>query len=257
MDVNVKLIPLYFGLKAKCSNQALKDASREEILKSPIIKIPMKEFALAVDKVNAKYNTVVDAKKLYKLGRAVLICELGNIFAEYPRLHRKQVIRLFEAHACIKKDADISGAAITRPHLIDLVDLLETYTGRKLSDNSSTPLAYLERACEKGEVITILDIADFICAKEGRKIGRILSRIARPRISRETVKNYIADCCEKNVEDIDEEAPITTLSPVIGSCGKNDYYVVVMWCESEFNKTVDNSFVETRTIGDLIGFLAR
>ncbi len=257
MDVNVKLIPLYFGLKAKYSSKALKNAGREEILKSQIYKIPMKDFVLAVEKVNAKYNTSVDAKKLYKLGRAVLICELGNIFAEYPRLHRKQVIRLFETQAHAGKDADISGTAITRPHLIDLVDLLETYTGRKLSDNSSTPLAYLERACEKGEVITIMDIADFICAKEGRKIGKILSRIARPRISRETVKSYIADCCEINVEDVNEEALITTLSPAIGNCGKNDYYVVIMWCESEFNKTVANPFVESRTIGELIDFLAQ
>lgn len=257
MDVNVKLIPLYFGLKAKYSNKALENASREEILKSPIIMMPKKDFILAVQKVNDKYQTSVDPKKLYKLGRAVLICELGNIFAEYPRLHRKQVIRLFETHACISKDTTISGGAITRPYLIDLVDLLESYTGRKLSDNSLAPLAYLERACEKGEVITIMDIADFICAKEGRKIGKILSRIARPRISRETVKSYIADCCEKSTEEIDEEAPITTLVPIIGICGKNDYYVVVMWCEGEFNKIVSNDFVETRTIGDLITFLAQ
>lgn len=257
MEVNVKLIPLYFGLKAKYSSKAFENASREVILKSPIIKMPKKEFFLAVQRVNDKYKTNVDAKNLYKLGRAILFCELGKIFAEYPCLHRKQVIRLFETHACIKKNADISGAAITRPHLIDLVDLLETYTGRRLSDNSSTPLAYLERACEKGEVITIMDIADFICAKEGCKIGKILSRIARPRISRETVKSYIADCCEINVEEVDEDAPITSLTPAIGGGGARNYYQIVMWCESKFNKIVQNEFVETKTIGDLINFFAQ
>lgn len=249
--INKELIVAYFGLKAKRNNAALTNLSREEIFASSLDKLPKKALYQAVKAVNTRHGIIIDAKSLYNIRQSILISEIGTIFEEYPRLHKKQIIRIFENLASAKKGTSVSSAAIPAPLTVDIIDWLSDYTQRELK------YANIERAIDDGEKITVEDIADFFSEREGRKIAEVLSRISRPCISRETVKSFIADCCGKKAEEIKEDEPITTLSPSVGSCGNKDYYLVVFWTEGEFRKTVNNKFVESRTIGELITFLAQ
>lgn len=250
-SINKGLVVAYFGLKTKHNNQELKNLTREEILQLTVDKLPKKLFCNAVKAVNEKYGIKINAEHFYKLAPAILISEIGDVFEEYPRLHKRQIIRLFEKTASAKKETLVSSKAIPAPLTIDLIDWISNHTMRELK------YANLERAMDDGEKITVGDIADFFSEREGRKIAKILARISRPKISRETVKSYIADSCGKAAEEIDEEAPITGLRPSVGSCGNYDCYVVLSWTEGEFNKTVPNAFTESRTIGELIDFLAQ
>ena len=126
-----------------------------------------------------------NAKKLLAIAPAILTTELDETIAEFPRLHKKQVIRLFENAANVKKSDSISGGRIFRPTLISLIERLEAYTGRKmLKENSLAPLRYLEGANEnrkkiikssKNKEITIEDIADFFSEREDRKIEHLIA----------------------------------------------------------------------------------
>lgn len=249
--INKELVVAYFGLKAKRNNASLTNFSRKEIFAKSLDVLPQKAIFQAVEAINAKYGTKFNAKSLYNIRKGVLISEIGSIFEEYPRLHKRQIIRLFENMASAKKDTLVSSTAVPAPLTVDLIDWLSDYTHRELR------YASIERAIDDGEAITVNDLADFFSERKGRKIAEILARISRPGISRETVKSFIADSCGKKAEDIDENELITTLAPSLGSCGKDDYYVVILWAEDEFNKTVSNHFAEHKTIGELITLLAQ
>lgn len=249
--INKELIVAYFGLKAKHNKKDLVNLSREQIFAQSLNALPQKAFSQAVKAVNAKHGININAKALYAIRNAILISEIGDIFNEYPRLHKKQVIRLFERMSSAKKESRISTTAIPATLTVDIIDWFSDYTQRELR------YASIERAIDDGEQITVNDLADFFSEREGRKIAEILSRISRPSISRETIKSFIADSCGKKAEEINEELPITTLAPSIGSCGGKDYYLVVYWAEGEFNKTVKNSFVESKTIRELITLFAQ
>ena len=70
--------------------------------------------------------------------------------------------------------------------------------------------------------------------------------------SREVVRKFIMKCC--GLKSLDENQPITSLEPDV-PCGNKPYYTVVAWAEGKFNKRVENAFVESKTIGELIDFL--
>lgn len=224
--------------------------TNEEIARKTIDIIPAKKFFAEVNKINAANQYNVDASALYKIGKGILISELDDIFKEYPRLHKKQVIRLFEKMAAAKKETDVASNNIMATMLVDLIETLSSYTQKELD------YAYIQRAVNSGSVITVEDIADFFSARDGRKIAQILAKISRPQLSRETVKSFIADSCGLKADELDEEKTITSLTPATRA-GEDDYFVVVFWAEAEFNKVVNNNFVKNKTIGDLINYLAQ
>ena len=144
----------------------------KEVENKTISVIKKKEFVEAVEPLLGKENT----QKLYALRRAILISELADTIKEFPRLHKKQTLRLFENVACVKKEDNISGGRIMRETLIDLVETLEAYTGSKITQDCDAPLRYLEEFCDEDEVVTIEDIADYFSERQDRKISKIIAR---------------------------------------------------------------------------------
>ena len=77
--------------------------------------------------------------------------------------------------------------------------------------------------------------------------------VRKRKATRARVKKFIMGSC--GVKTLDESLPITTLRPdVIG--GEKPYYTVVSWVESKFGKRLDNEFVESKTIGELINAMS-
>ena len=62
-----------------------------------------------------------NAKKLLDIAPAILESELDKTIAEFPRLHKKQVIRLFENVANIKKTGEgkfVVADPLVAPHVV-------------------------------------------------------------------------------------------------------------------------------------------
>ena len=224
-----------------------------------LAKVKKSTIKSIVDRVNKQYGTNADGKKIAKLASCFLIEEMPEVIKEYPHLHKRQVIRLFEQQCLTKKVARIASTAITRPYLIDLVELLEDYTGYKMTDDSDAPLAYLDQKCG---TLDIEDIGDFFSGRENARIRQIIKTMelvkpiepkAEGNAYRNDVKAYLEACCGTK---IDEKAPIRSMKPCNLSVGDGSYYVVVLWAEGKFNKVVPNDFVESKTIGELIDILA-
>lgn len=236
----------------------------KEIENKTISVIKKKEFVEAVEPLLGKEDTL----KLYALRRAILISELADTIKEFPRLHKKQTLRLFEKTACVKKEDSISGGRIMRETLIDLVETLEAYTGSKITQDCDAPLRYLEDFCDEDEVVTIEDIADYFSERQDRKISKIIARSNPSFIetwkkkqeqqnSRKRVKEYLAESCGVKLEEIRETDKVIILHPCESSVGKDDYYIIIYWMEDAFNKMLPKNFdCNQRTIGELIDFFA-
>ncbi len=237
----------------------------KEVENKTISVIKKKEFVEAVEPMLGKENT----QKLYALRRAILISELADTIKDFPRLHKKQTLRLFEKTACVKKEDSISGGRILRGTLIDLVEKLEAYTGSKITQDCDAPLRYLEDFCDEGEEVTIEDIADYFSERQDRKISKIIARSTPSFIetwnkkkamqySRTAVKKYLADSCGIKLEDIKETDKVIILHPTETACGKDDYYVIIFWMEDRFKKILPKNFdCNQRTVGELIDFFAK
>lgn len=224
-----------------------------------LAKVKKSTIKSIVDEVNKKYGTNANGKKIAKLAPCFLIEEMAEVINEYPHLHKRQVIRFFEQQCLTTKVARIASTAITRPYLIDLVELLEDYTGYKMTDDSDAPLLYLDQKCG---TLDVEDIGDFFSGREGARIRQIIKAMGKVKpiesetednAHRDDVKAYLELCCGKK---LDEKALIRSMKPYNLSVGDGSYYVVVLWAEGKFNKIVPNEFVETKTISELIDILA-
>ena len=209
-----------------------------------------------------------NAKKLLAIAPAILTTELDETIAEFPRLHKKQVIRLFENAANVKKSDSISGGRIFRPTLISLIESLEAYTGRKMLEDSLAPLRYLEEVNEqnvskpfKVRDIKIEDIADFFSERINRRIERLIAKSNMPQskereIDRtpEGINIYLKGCCKNT---FDKETKICDLVPQDVPAGQESYYIVLFWMEQQYDKMLPKSFnFREKTVADLISFFA-
>jgi len=227
--------------------------------------LPKSVIKKLVDEANKELGTYADGKKIAKLANCFLIGEMNDVVEEFPHMHKRQVIRLFEQQALSKKSARLSSSAISRPYLIDLVEMLEDYTGLKITDDSDAPLEYLDQKCGS---LDVEDIGDFFSGREDARIKNIIDVMSGIKAvgpsannkyqegeSRQTVKAFIASCCGVDESDLNEKAPIKTLKADV-DCGARPHYMVVFWAEGRFNKMIPNEFIESKTVGDLIDALA-
>lgn len=194
------------------------------------------------------------AELIYALGQGILIDELETTIKEFPVLHKKQVLRLFEKTAYVTKKDWISGGRIFRETLLDIVYALEDYTGRRIAKDADAPLAYLEYACKKDEKILIEDIADYFSERRDRKISKLIARDSQPEVEQVPVSEFIASNC--GVDELDQNAPISSLGPVIGGEKIGDCYVVLYWLQVQYNKEIPPKFVKSKTVGELIEYLS-
>lgn len=210
-----------------------------------------------------------NAKKLLDIAPAILESELDKTIAEFPRLHKSQVIRLFENVANVKKSDSISGGRIFRPTLISLIESLEAYTGRKMLEDSLAPLRYLEEANEnrkkiikssKNKEITIEDIADFFSEREDRKIEHLIALSATQMAIKEkdhsvhAVEQFLQGCCKQQLK---KDTKVCDLVPQDVPAGQESYYIVLFWMEQQYDKMLPKSFnFREKTVADLISFFA-
>ena len=191
-----------------------------------------------------------NATKFLGIAPAILESELDKTIAEFPRLHKSQVIRLFENVANVKKSDSISGGRIFRPTLISLIESLEAYTGRKMLEKSSpdkpyAPLHYLEVANEqsiakpfKVRDITIEDIADFFSERINRRIEHLIAKSNMPQAkekdrSADAIQLFLQGCCKQPLKN---DTKICDLVPQDVPAGQESYYIVLFWMEQQYDK---------------------
>lgn len=240
--------------------QNISDENIDNFVLSVLTKTSIKKL---IGEISGELGLDIDPKRFVKAADIITFGEVERAVNEFPHLHKSQVLRLFD-NALVKKTVKLDSSGITRPHLIDLVELLEDYTGLRITDDTDAPLAYLDKKCN---TLSIEDIGDFFSERKDSKIRQILSameqaKASMPQLTPETsailrqgVKRYLAYCCNIEEEQLQEDQPIRTLHSGMDTDEKA-YYNVVFWMETKFNKVVPNDFVETKTIGELIDFLA-
>jgi len=251
-----KIVSLFENEAQKVKPSCSHTESLSVLKKSTIIRL--------VDEVNAQYGTHADGNKIAKMAVCFTLHEVADVIVEFPHMHKRQVIRLFERLGLVNKTAKMDSSAITRPLLIDLVEMLEEYTGMKITDDSDAPLAYLDQKCD---TLDIEDIGDFFSGRKNSRIKSIIDNVqnVKPLLdnktvkksfnSRKKVKEFIAGCCGIKPDELDENAPISSLKPDV-ECGGRPHYLVVYWAEGRFNKLIPNEFVEEKSIGELISAFA-
>ena len=139
------------------------------------------------------------AGKIANLSGGITLSELEGTIANFPQLTKEQVLRFFDTEAMASGNVLIDSGAITRPHLITLVEILEDYTGLKICDDSDAPLRYIDEKCN---TIKIKDVAEFFANMPSRIAAIQAARGEHPSESERTfdfhrtwIKSYLADCC--------------------------------------------------------------
>ena len=125
---------------------------------------------------NIAYKSFNVIKAAFTTDRYITYGQLLEAAKKHPKISKSEVLRLFHREALVGPEATIDSQAIFRTHLISLIDGLENWTGRIMTDatNPMGPLEYLE-----GYTISINDIADFFSLEEGQgKIAHILKNKA-------------------------------------------------------------------------------
>lgn len=164
-------------IQAVRQNNVCPTLSDKELKSKPLSILPKTPLRKTLVSIKNKYGYVANLRVLDKIAPLVSIGDLSAVMNEPDPLTKEVVLNFFKRVSCCRAGSCISGQDITRPHLISLVEQLEHCTGLQLTDQSNAPLAYIENACESGEIITVADIAEFFTQSDG-KIREILARAA-------------------------------------------------------------------------------
>ena len=125
---------------------------------------------------NIAYKSFNAVKSAFTTDRCITYGQILEAAKKHPKISKSEVIRLFHRETLVDPKVTIDGQAIFRTHLISLIESLESWTGRIMTDATHPmgPLEYLE-----GYTISINDIADFFSSEEGQgKIAHILKNKA-------------------------------------------------------------------------------
>ena len=140
------------------------------------IKNQNKSLAEMVTLVNQALGTQVPykcfnaVKNAFITDKTITYGQVLEAFKKHPDISKTAVLRLFKREALVGPEALIEGQAIFRTHLISIIEALEEWTSRQMTDENDPygPLAYLE-----DYTISIDNIADFFATGEG-KIAHII-----------------------------------------------------------------------------------
>lgn len=140
------------------------------------VKPPTKSLAEMVTLVNqtlgkkVSYKHFCAVKNAFITDQTITYGQILEAFKKHPSISNTEVLRFFKREALVGPEALIEGQAIFRTHLITLIEALEDWTGRKMTDDNNPwgPLEYLD-----GYTISIENIAEFFATGEG-KIAHIL-----------------------------------------------------------------------------------
>jgi hypothetical protein len=159
-------------------------------------------------------DKAVKIKNIINLGNGITIAEIEDAIESYPVLSKEQIMRYFKAKANAYEITKISGGYITRPYLIELVEVLEEYTGLRMLSKNPAPLAYLE---QDGREVTIGDIAEFFSGNKKSEIWKFVEKTQRglypsqvnsENEQRLNIKKRLAIFYGCSVDELDEQKTI-------------------------------------------------
>ena len=90
--------------------ETLKELHISKLENVPLNVLPKEILRKLISEANRTYEKKVPYKSLQAISSGILISELDETVISYPRLHTKQVIRLFEREARANKNSAISSS---------------------------------------------------------------------------------------------------------------------------------------------------
>lgn len=237
-----------------------------EILMKPTNLVSGHIFIESISKISKYTNQKISYLALKTFQKELTFEKLVKFYADETRLLKTftdtyEVRRFFcKQSGCDLKmlSQSISGALISRPLLVDLVDAMEYLTGRSLLSDQNQPLQYLD-----AEGITYKEIADYFsigCAK----IDEIRERIfnIRPitlddRVFRFQTRVAVvyAQMTGKEVDETFFNLKVKELRSVELE-NEPDWRLPIHWTEDEVGVLVahllDSHLTDNSTVGNLI-----
>lgn len=99
--------------------------------------------------------------------------------------------------------------------------------------------------------ITVGMIADLLSAPAD-KAAKLRAEIIQPPVSRNTIKSYLADLLECKLEEIDETAPIRSMTLPVCDYQPKSYLTTLAWLEKTFGFKTPPEIINQGSIKDLL-----
>ena len=124
---------------------------------------------------NVSYKDLNAIKNAFVTDKTITYEQVLEALKKHPCISKDEVLRFFYKEALVGPKTTIDGQQIFRTHLISLIESLENWTGRTMTDETN-PLGLLEYL--DSYTISIDDIAKYFSSGEG-KIAHILNNRAK------------------------------------------------------------------------------
>lgn len=180
-----------------------------------------------------------------------------NIMAT-TTLRRRDAINIIRHKTAFTKQQveglmiSLNGGNVSFPYFKEIVDLMRSRARcRSFALNNKAEWDYVERRLQEKDLPAI-KFAEFFCA-DPKTSALIRAELMKPKTTATQVKQFLADCLNKEVNDLDESTKINMMLPADFQ-DYNFYQTVLRWCEERFGKAPNEDFILKKTIKDLIEF---
>lgn len=99
-------------------------------------------------------------------------------------------------------------------------------------------------------------IADLLSSSATRA-AYLRADILQPRAGRNTIKSYLADLLECPVENINEQAPIYSLTLPVCAHQPKSYITTLIWLEQAFGISTPPDIANDGTVKDLLDYIVK
>lgn len=180
-----------------------------------------------------------------------------NIMAT-TTLRRRDAINIIRHKTAFTKQQveglmiSLNGGKVSFPYFKEIVDQMRARAGQtSFALSSKAEWDYVERRLQEKDLPAI-KFAEFFCSKPETS-ALIRAELMKPKTTATQVKQFLADCLNREVETLDESTLISMMLPA-DFRDYNFYRTVLSWCKDRFGKIPNEDFILKKTIKDLIEF---
>lgn len=142
---------------------------------------------------------------------------------------------------------------ISFPYFKEIVEILRQQCGRlSFSLNNEAEWEYVKRRLQE-EDIPAIKFAEYFCS-DPIAAAEIRAQVMKPKTSPVQVKQFMADCLNKDAALLNEEAPFSMLTAAALPHDYNFYLTLSYWCNAQFRKSPPKELIEKGSLRELLEF---
>lgn len=146
----------------------------------------------------------------------------------------------------------LNGGKVSFTYFKEIVDQMRARAGQtSFALTNRAEWDYVERRLQEKDLPAI-KFAEYFCS-DPKTSALIRAELMKPKTTATQVKQFLADCLNRDAETLDESTQINMMLPA-DFRDYNFYRTVLSWCKDRFGKIPDEDFILKKTIKDLIEF---